>query len=255
MVRKRGFPSQGEIVICEITRVNPNSAFAMLREYGKEGMIHVSEISSGWVRDIKRYVKSGQMVVAKVLRVDERRGHINLSMKRLNKKQKTDKMKEYKLNQRAEKLLELVSKKMKKTLDEGYEEVGFIMQEKFGSLYEAFKTSIQNPELLERRGIPRKWIDTIQEIAKKNIEQKEYTFRAKLILKSYKPLGINIIRGLLKKAQTRNVKITYISAPEYLVKFKTKQAKSGKSVLSQKLDNLVSLAKKEEDVASFEIVD
>ena len=89
MVRKRGLPTNGEIVICRITRINPNSAFATLEEYEKEGMIHISEISRGWVRDIRKHLKVGQTIIGKVINVD-RRG-IGLSIKRIDLKQKNEK--------------------------------------------------------------------------------------------------------------------------------------------------------------------
>ena len=94
MVRKRGIPQQGELVICKIDKLSPNSATAILIEYNIEGMIHISEVFSGWVRDIRNHIKSGQQVVAKVTRVDEERKFISLSLKRVDNKQEKDKIKE-----------------------------------------------------------------------------------------------------------------------------------------------------------------
>ena len=150
MVQKRGFPMLGEIVICKITRINPNSAFARLDEYNKEGMIHISEISSGWVRDIRQYVKPNQSVIAKVVRLNESAGEISLSLKRVDDKQQNEKMKEYNLNKKAEKMLEIAAKAMGMTLDKAYTEVGYTMQESFGSLYDGFKAVLKNPKLLEK---------------------------------------------------------------------------------------------------------
>ena len=112
MVKKRGFPMLGEIVICKITKINPNSAFARLEEYNKEGMIHISEISSGWVRDIRQHVKPNQSVIAKVVRLNEGSGEISLSLKRVDDKQQNEKMKDYNLNKKAEKMLEIAAKSM-----------------------------------------------------------------------------------------------------------------------------------------------
>ena len=47
MVKRRGLPQPGELVIVKISKINPHSAFAYLEEYGTEGMIHISEVSSG----------------------------------------------------------------------------------------------------------------------------------------------------------------------------------------------------------------
>ncbi|HLD39176.1 MAG TPA: S1 RNA-binding domain-containing protein [archaeon] len=225
MVKKRGMPSIGELVICKISKINPNSAFAYLEEYGIEGMIHISEVSSGWIRDIRQFVKTGQTAVAKVTRVEE--NHVSLSLKRVDKKQENNKIKDYRLNQRAEKMLQIAAEGMKKTLDNAYEEVGFVLQENFGSLYEGFKLSLSNPKLLKERGIPEKWVDQLKMVAEKTIVQKEFEFRARLHIKIYKEGGVNIIKEIVTNARKSGLDVRYIAAPEYLVKFKTMNAKKG----------------------------
>ena len=248
MVKKRGMPQQGELVICKISKINPHSAFAYIEEYGVEGMIHISEVASGWVKDIRNYVKTGQMVVAKVTRLDD--NHISLSLKRVDKKQENNKTKEYRLNQRAEKMLQLAAEQMKKTLDRAYEEVGFSLQENFGSLYEGFRISLTNPQALRDRGIPEKWVEQIKSIAERTIIQKEFEFKAKLLVKTYKEGGINIVKGIMADAEKNGLQVKYIAAPEYLVKYKSMNAKKGEKEFVQKLDSL----KTKDAEVSFELV-
>lgn len=233
MVRKRGFPSSGELVICKISRVNPNSAFAILEEYKKEGMIHISEISPGWVRDIRNHIKEGQTGVAKVIGVEG--GHISLSLKRVDKRQENERMREYTLDQKAEKMLELVAKKFGKDLDEAYFLVGFYLQENFGSLHKGFEMAMKKPDQLE---ISTQWKEAMADIAKKSIEQKEFIFKARLLIKSYKGDGINIIKELLKKAEENGLEVKYIAAPEYMVVYKTKEAKKGEREFLSALDSI-----------------
>ena len=241
MTKRRGFPQIGEVVVCKITGVNPNSAFASLEEYNVEGIIHISEITSGWVRDIREHLKQNQIYIAKVMRISE--NHIDLSIRRLDSNQKKEKMKEYKLDQRAEKMLELVAKEMGKSLDEAYEEAGFKIQETVGSLYEGFRKALVKPEALAERGVPEQWIKKIREIAEKNIEQKEFVFRADLNLKTHKPGGISRIRSVLHEAGEMGLETKYISAPVYLIKYKTKNAKKGLKEFTEKLDKLAESAK------------
>lgn len=49
---------------------------------GKTGMIHISEVSSDFVRDINDYLKVGQVVAAKVISISEK-NEIRLSIKQL----------------------------------------------------------------------------------------------------------------------------------------------------------------------------
>ena len=102
MVKKAmQWPRRGEVVIGTVRKVNPFSAFVTLEEYGKkEGMIHISEVAGKWVKDIRKFFKEGKKVVVKVMRVDETKKHITLSLKRVNKYESDRKMKEYQEYQR-----------------------------------------------------------------------------------------------------------------------------------------------------------
>ena len=234
MVRKRGSPSSGELVLCKVEKINPHSAYLSLEEYGIEGMVHISEVSSGWVNDIRNHLKIGQTVVAKVRRIDDR--GMSLSIKRVDEKQRNDKIKEDNLEKKAEKMLEIAAKKLGKSLDDAYKEAGHILQEKFGSMYAGFRKSLtQN---ITERGIPERWASAIKEIAEKNIEQKEFEFRAKVFVKTYKPNGINIVKNILLDVEKKGFEVKYIAAPEYLVRYKTKNAKQGKKHFMGMLDNL-----------------
>ena len=249
MVKRRGLPQPGELVIVKISKINPHSAFAYLEEYGTEGMIHISEVSSGWVKDIRNFVKVGQTGVAKVMRIED--NHISLSLKRVDRNQENNKTKEYRLNQRAEKMLQMTAQAMKKTLDKAYEEVGFDLQDSFGSLYEGFKAALVNPQLLKERGVPEKWIEQMKIVAERTIVQKEFEFKARLFVKTYKPNGINIIKKILSAAEEDGLEVKYIAAPEYLVKYKSMNAKKGEREFVEKLEKL-----KSKDVeASFETIE
>jgi translation initiation factor 2 subunit 1 len=235
MPRKRGLPSKGELVIVKISKINPNSVFATLSEYpGLEGMVHISEIATGWVRDIRQHVKQDQETVAIILTSQP----LSLSFKRVNPKQKASKLREWDAERRAEKMLEMTSRQLGKTLDQAYEEVGFILQERFGTIFEAFKLSLIKPEKLTKI-VSQEWIDVMCEVAEKTIMQKEFTFSAKLDVRSYVPHGIECIRNVLRKAEKSGLKVHYVAAPSYLVRYSTKDPKKGLKEMNEKLDKLV----------------
>ena len=66
--------------------------FVGLDEY-YSGLIHISEISSGFVRNVNDYVNLGEVIRAKVLEIDEDTLHVKLSIKdidyRITKKKRT----------------------------------------------------------------------------------------------------------------------------------------------------------------------
>lgn len=74
----------GSILEGKITGITNFGVFVELPG-GDTGMVHISEIASSFVKEIRDYVKEGQMVKVKVLNVGEK-GKIALSMKQAIKK-------------------------------------------------------------------------------------------------------------------------------------------------------------------------
>ena len=73
--------SAGEIVEGKITGITKFGAFAELPEH-QVGMVHISEVSNSFVKDINDYIEKGQEVRVKILTVDEN-GKISLSIKQV----------------------------------------------------------------------------------------------------------------------------------------------------------------------------
>ena len=253
MVKRRGFPTIGEKVIVTTIRITPYSALCKLEEYpGKEGMIHVSESSGKWVRDIRKFIKPNKTYVAKVLRIDEEKGHISLSLKRVSKKEHERKIQEYKKEQKAEKMLELLAKKKKMTLDQAYEKIGYELQEKFGEMFKAFETALKSPEVLERRGIKKEYVDLIHDIAKEKIVQKKIKIKAILNIRFFTGDGIDKIKQFLQNLNKKyKMQIKYISAPKYEISIETDNPKVMQRQLENQLNSEIKNIKNGE--ANYEI--
>jgi S1 RNA binding domain protein len=70
----------GAILEGKVTGITKFGAFVELPE-GKTGMVHISEVAPTFVKEIKDYVKEGQIVKVKILAITPE-GKISLSMKR-----------------------------------------------------------------------------------------------------------------------------------------------------------------------------
>ena len=139
MVREE-FPEEGELVVSTVRNVKTFGAFVSLDVYGgKEGFIHITEVASGWIKYIRDYVREGQKIVCKVLRVDPAKGHVDLSLKRVNEHQRREAIQRWKNEQKAEKLLSIVGEKLKIPAEDCQEKFGYDLVEKFGTLYKAFE--------------------------------------------------------------------------------------------------------------------
>jgi len=246
---KKGMPVYGELVMCKITKIHPNSAEAKLLEYDKPGMIHVSEVASRWVRDIREFLKENQYVVCRVVRVEG--SSISLSVKRVKREDNTKKMNEFKRERKSENLLEQIAKPMKKTLDQAYDEVGYIMQEEFGSLTKAFDVALKNPDLLKKKGVPDKWAKAITEAVKKRFGGKKYFLRGELELQCYSPNGVEVIRKLLLAVRKRGFDVSYSSAPNYSISVSGNDIKKLRSTLEEEGEAIVKAVEKSGGRGSF----
>ena len=68
------------IVEGEVLRIKPFGAIVLLPD-NKQGLVHISHISSKYVQNIEDYVAVGDKVMVKVLSIEEESGKISLSMK------------------------------------------------------------------------------------------------------------------------------------------------------------------------------
>ena len=123
-LKKKGFPEESELVICTVTKIHYHSVFVSLTEYNHlSGMIHISEISPGRIRNLSDYVKEGKVIVCKVLRVNRERRQIDLSLRRVSEHHRRHKIDSIKQETIAEKILEFVANKHEQKLVDLYEEI------------------------------------------------------------------------------------------------------------------------------------
>ncbi|MBI4616638.1 MAG: S1 RNA-binding domain-containing protein, partial [Planctomycetes bacterium] len=63
-------PEVGELYHGKVTSIKPFGCFVEIIP-GQEGLVHVSELSSGYVASVRDVVREGDMVWVKVLAVDD----------------------------------------------------------------------------------------------------------------------------------------------------------------------------------------
>lgn len=229
MVRKRQeWPDEGELIVGTVYKVLNYGAFVKLEEYhGKEAFIHISEVSSGWVKNIRDHVRENQKIVSRVLRVNPKKGHVDASLKRIREDQRTKKIQQWKIEQKAEKFLELAAKSLDKNLDEAYDEVGYELMDIFGDVYGAFETAAdEGAESLAEEGIDANWAVAIEEVAQKNITPPEVHISGYVDIKTFVPDGVDVIIEALKAAEDNGdeeeeISVQCVGAPRYRITVKS----------------------------------
>ena len=257
LVKRKGMPEMNELLICTTKKITPFAAWCSLEEYPDlEGMIHISQVAGKWVRDIRKFVKPNKQYIVKVVSIDKEKNLINLSLKRVSRYDEKDKWNEYRKEQRAEKILEQAAREMNKTLEQAYEEIGFLLQDKFGELFVAFEKIRKSPDVLTKLEIDEKWCKVLVLVIEKNFVEKEIVLKAEIRLESYANDGIERIKKLLGELkESSNADVRYISAPKYRVEIKTKNPKQDEKNLRVNLDKLIDQGKKVEVKGSYEFIE
>src|SRR3989344_570630 len=123
--KKKGKPEVGDTVICTVNKILYHSVFVSIDDYENlEGMIHISEIAPGRIRNLRDYVVEGKKIVCSVLNINPQ-GNIDLSLRRVNTAQMVNKLKDYKQEEKAEKLLEQIGKEFKMNISKVYDVIGY----------------------------------------------------------------------------------------------------------------------------------
>jgi general stress protein 13 len=70
----------GSILTGKVTGIQPYGAFVALDD-NTQGLVHISEITHGYVKDINDHLKVGDEIKVKILSVNEGAGKIGLSIR------------------------------------------------------------------------------------------------------------------------------------------------------------------------------
>jgi len=247
MSRARGFPEDGELVVCTVKSVKNFGAFVTLDEYDeKEGFVHVRDVTAGWVKYIRDFIREGQKVVCKVLGVDSSKGHIDLSLKSVNEHQKREKIQQWKNEKKAEKLVEIIAERLSITVDAAYDLFGNAVLGSYETLYGAFETVAANADEF-RDEFKGDWVDVFVNVAVENVTLSYVQIEGVLELRSSAPNGVELIRDAMKKgekaAKDAKVTIQYVGAPRYRIVITADEYKEAedimKTVSSAVIDDLV----------------
>ncbi|MFJ3391077.1 MULTISPECIES: S1 domain-containing post-transcriptional regulator GSP13 [Lysinibacillus] len=78
----------GDVLTGKVTGIQPYGAFVALDE-DTQGLVHISEITYGFVKDVSEFLSVGQEVEVKILEIDEDAEKISLSIRALQERPTT----------------------------------------------------------------------------------------------------------------------------------------------------------------------
>jgi len=234
------YPKISDIVVCKITKITDYGVFVSLLEYDNlEAFVHVSQVSSTWVKNIHNHVKLNQIRAGKVLHVDTYKNQIDLSFNRVTSAEEKRKISDYRLFKRAQGLLSAVAKELSLSEDDVWRDVAEPILEKELSLYAGF-VNILKYGINKYPEINKKYEEKLLDILTKSITIKDKKITGILETYNSSENGIEIIKKALCKvlSENKSASIIYVSSGKYELSVIAKDYKFASKKINEIIANL-----------------
>ncbi len=248
-------PDEGEIIIATVREVTGHGVYVTLDEYNNmTGFLHISEIATGWVRNIERYVRPKQKAVLKVIRVNKVRGEVDTSLKQVYGEERKSKLIEVKKNDKAATFLDFVKSKLKLT-DEQIQEIEDSLLQKYDYVYDAFEAvSRKGQDAIQNIDLSPEIKNAIEEASKRiPIPMVEISGIMEITLR--KPDGVEIIKNTLATSEETKAAatstITYVGAPRYRIIVKAENFKIAEKHMNNIIEKTRANIEKQHGIFDF----
>ncbi|MGB9707918.1 MAG: S1 RNA-binding domain-containing protein [Candidatus Pacearchaeota archaeon] len=235
------FPEEDEILFGTVNKIVGTSVFVKLDNYGKEGVVSFSEVAPGRIRNIRDYVRIGQKIVCKVLRLDRAKGHIDLSLRRVTSKEKKEITQEYKREKEFSVVLNLIVKdktRVSKVVEELKKKIRFSEL-----LHKIIYSPNEIKGLLTEAKLNEEEIRKLTELVSEKLREKKIIVKAKIILSSEAADGIEKIKEALINLENKGAEVSYMGAPNYMISIESTNYKEANKKLHTLLEEMVLKAK------------
>ena len=218
-----------DLVLCTVKKVTNTITFVELPN-GQEGTIISSEIAPGRIKLMRQYVVPNKKVVCKILNISG--NNINLSLRRVNSKEKKEVMQSFKQTQAINVAFKQIFKENENKIEEkilkDYENL------------EDFVNSAKNEESLILKYIPKENEEAIKKVINKKRKNEE--LKQNINIKCLEDDGVKRIKKIFN-LENENITITYISAGKFKLKLTVEDFKQGKKEMAEILEELEKRAK------------
>jgi translation initiation factor 2 subunit 1 len=248
-------PEEGDIIIATVRQVTGHGAYVTFDEYNNmTGFLHISEIATGWIRNIERYVRPKQKAVLKVIRVNEARREVDTSLKQVSIEERKSKIMEVKKIGKAAAFLDFIKSKLKLT-DQQFHEIEDEILPKYGYAYDAFEAIARNGlKSIQNINLAPEAKNALEE-ASKRISNPHVEIRGIMEITSKEPDDIEIITNTLANVESHKggatTTITYIGAPRYRIAVSAENFKVTEKFMNNSIEKTHSTIEKQHGTFNF----
>lgn len=234
---KEGYPEINEIVYCTVKKIYGNTVFVYLEEFEKEGVLTISEIAPGRIRNLRDHVVEGKQIVCKVLRVDPKQKRIDVSLRRVSIPMMKKKLDIIKKEEYSERVYEEVSKEFNLTKDDLFEKTYEPIFEEYETVFEAlYNIMLNNEQISMFENLSKEQQQTFVSYINDRIKPEEITLKKKFNLSSIQPEGVEDVKKTIQKAvegvNYDKIHVFYTAAGEFGVTITHEDMKSADKIYS-----------------------
>ena len=259
LMQKKNMPEQDELVLATVKKVMDYGAFCSLDEYeGREAFLHISEVASRWIKNIREFLHEGQHIVARVYKFVPEKNQIDLSLKRVTDADRKRKLDLSKREKRGSMLLMVAAKKLKVKKPE-MDAVGAELVRKWGDTYAAFEGILdEGGKALGDLQINDAWKNMLATVATESMKRQRASVSVRLDLSSNEEKGIEIIKNAIMSAKAPpsiEANFTYMGAPHYMLKVVADDYKGAEKELVKMAEHVCETLRKAKGKATYEIME
>lgn len=242
-------PSVGEVVVGVVKEIERFGAYVELVDYpGWEGFIHISEISLKWIRNIRDYLREGQKEVFKILRTNPHLRQVDLSLRRVEKNEREQKIIELKRKQKVQRVLNLLSERTGMSKEQIKKMIVEPVMQKGLELYDVFIDIIENESIPEWLKLEDDIRVKLTELVKQEIKMKKVSLKKDLVLTCKTGNGVEHIRraiaeGLKIAGRGEYVSITTKGSPRYLLRVEADTEERARELLREVAERCINVIK------------
>lgn len=231
-------------------------AYVGLLEYDNiEGMILLSELSRRRIRSMNKLIRVGKTEPVVVIRVDEEKGYIDLSKRRVSKEdieKCTEKFAKAKaVNSILRHVGELLGYTENEQVAELYRKTAWLYEDKYkkqACAYDVFKQAVVDNSILDECSLDEETRSVLLAQIQRKLQSQAVKVRADIEVYCYEYEGIDAVKSALKegiKLSTEEIpiKINLISPPLYVMTTNTTEKQQGLTALQAAIEQVESTIK------------
>lgn len=246
------FPELESLVMVNVRNIADMGAYVSLLEYNNiEGMILLSELSRRRIRSIHKLIRVGRNEVVMVLRVDQEKGYIDLSKRRVSPADVAACEDKFNKAKAVHGVLRHLADRKGLILNELYEKIGWPLYRKYGHAYDAFKLAltegdaegVQDP--FAELAIPDEIKEELKTYIRRRLAPQPIKIRADVEVSCFTYEGIDAIRealfaGIACGGENTPIKIKLIAPPIYVLSTMTLEKEAGIALLNKSIETIGS---------------